>query len=128
MTELDEEIGPIAYELIETYGKAITYTVTGESAYDTSTGKSVAPEESKPIKATVEDANGVWQSGSLIEKADKKILISRQAFTEAFGEDVEPSPSDKFEIDGGTYTVGSYGLKRIYSGELVAAYQIMGAA
>lgn len=126
MTELDEEIGPIAYEVIQEYGKAITYTVTGLAMYDKATGKAVAPEDEKPIKAVVEDATGVYQNGTLIEKADKKIMLSRQAFVETFGE-VEPTPSDRFGVDGIVYTVGEKGVKRIYSGDLVAAYQIMGA-
>lgn len=127
MTELDEEIGPIAYELIQEYGKTIIYTIVGVSVYDIATGTSAANENSKIIKAVIENANGIYKNGELIEKADKKIIISRQAFIEAFGNNIKPTPSDKFIVDNVVHTVGNNGVKSIYSGELIAVYQIIGA-
>ena len=73
MSELDQEFGPLALELIDEFGKQISYTSVYQNAYDTTTGEASSTKISKLIKAVVENSNGYYSRGTLIQKANKKI-------------------------------------------------------
>lgn len=116
MTELDAEIGPLALELIDEYGKSLSYTITTAGEYDTLTGDAVPTVETIEIKGIVEEYKGQDFASGLIEGNDKKITVAAQAFAEV------PTTVDKLIIDGATYTI--VGVKTVYSGELPAIYEL----
>lgn len=125
MTELDTELGPLAVELIDEYGKEVTYTLTASGEYDPETGAAAPAEDPFIIKAIVEDyslqGSGQAFASGLIEVGDKKFTIAAQSEHMA---GKTPTPSDTVEADGVTYTVQN--VKAVYSGELVAIYEIQG--
>jgi hypothetical protein len=121
MTELDEEIGPIAVEVIDEYGKEVIYTFSGVPEYDPETATASAePIAPLTVKAIVEDVKGRGIGFGLIETADKKLTVAAALFPR------KPTASDTFALDGSTFTVMKEGVKAIYSGDLVAVYEIKG--
>lgn len=125
MTELDTELGPLAVELIEEYGKEVSYTVTSPGVYDPATGAAAPAGAPFTIKAIVEDyslqGSGQGFASGLIEVGDKKLTVAAQSENMA---GKEPTTSDTIIVDGVTYTVQN--VKKVYSGELVALYEIQG--
>ena len=126
MSELDQEFGPLALELIDEFGKQISYTSVYQNAYDTTTGEASSTKISKLIKAVVENSNGYYSRGTLIQKANKKITISAFSFRIFFA-NILPKSGDTFQVDSDVFTIGEKGIVPIYSGELVAAYELYGA-
>lgn len=122
MTELDAELGPIAFDAIEEFGKSVTYVRNTAGAYNPATSEAVPTSDPITIKALVEDTKGTYLGSGLIEAADKKLTVSAQYF-----QTFEPTPLDTFIVDGVTYTVTDNGIKKTYSGELVCLYEIKGA-
>lgn len=120
MTELDAEIGPLALELIDEYGKEVLYQIVTAGAYDPATASAAPAGEYQLMKAIVEDyslqGSGQAFASGLVESGDKKLTIAGALFVEA------PTPGDLVTIDGGVYTV--LNVKAVYSGELVAIYEI----
>lgn len=118
MTELDNELGPLALELIEEFGKLVQYTKVSEGEYDPETGSATPSGEPVDVKAIVEDydlqGSGAGFAAGLIETGDKKLTLAGASFDE------EPTPSDIFGIDGEDFTI--LNVKNVYSGELVALY------
>ena len=116
MTELDAEIGPLALELIDEFGKSINFISVVAGNYDPTTGEAMPNSTNKAIKAIVEDYKGQDYSSDLIEGGDKKVTVAAQAFNSI------PTTSDKVEIDGLSYTIQA--VKVIYSGDLAAIYEL----
>jgi len=118
MTELDAELGPLAVEIINEYGKSVEYWIVSGVGYNTETGETGGTEVSVPgVKiAPPEDygASSIANSGGLIEAADKKLTTAALYFTEA------PTNADKIAFDGAVYVVQD--VKTIYSGELPCLY------
>lgn len=116
MTELDAEIGPLALELIDEFGKSINFISVVAGNYDPTTGEAMPNSTVKQIKAVVEDYKGQDYSSGLIEGGDKKVTVAAQAFNSI------PTTSDKIQIDGLTYTIQA--VKIVYSGDLAAIYEL----
>lgn len=117
--ELDAEMGPIAVELINEFGKQISYIRVSAGEYDPATSSVPVVETPEPIAAFVTDPTG-WQiANGLGAVGGKNILVAALGWA-------TPSLTDKFVIDGKTYTVMKDGIKAIYSGELVCAWTING--
>lgn len=122
MTELDAELVPLTLELIDEYGKSVGYTRVTPGDYDTSTGKAVAATEPKPLKAIVEDVVVKSRTSGLIEGSYKKFFVAGAAL------DQDPTPSDIMTVDGYAHTIAQGGVKRYYSGELIALYELWAEA
>lgn len=124
MTELDGELPGLALELIAEFGADLLYTIVSEGAYDPATSRNTTSEIEAPVKAIVEDyslqGSGQAYASGLVEAGDKKLTVAAQSF------EVEPSPSDFFILNGSRYLVKN--VKAVYSGQLVAAYEIQGRA
>lgn len=116
MTELDAEIGPLALELIDEFGKSISYAKVTSGEYDTTTGEGIITAPVVSIKGIVEEFKGQDFASGLIEGGDKKITVAAQAFDEV------PTSSDTVTLDNLTYTI--VGVKTVYSGELPAIYEL----
>lgn len=116
MTELDAEIGPLALELIDEFGKSISYQKVTSGEYDTTTGEAAVTNPSIDIKGIVENYKGQDFSSGLIEGGDKKVTVAAQAFAEL------PTTSDTITIDNLTYTI--VGIKTVFSGDLPAIYEL----
>ncbi len=110
MTELDAELPELALELIEEFGKALVYTLVGNTAYDPTTSRATRQESPLSVKALVEDKKGV-----------KTLTVAGGAFPEG-----RPGNADTFVCDGSTFVVPEDGVTAFYSGELIAIYQISG--
>lgn len=120
MTEFDEELGPLALEIIEEFGKLFNYVVVEDGTYDPSTQANVTPEPTRldAIKmAPPEDVSGYSVANGLAEAGDKKLHIPAQYFID-IGK--KPSPLDKAEFDGATWTVRE--VQEVFSGELPCLY------
>lgn len=122
MTELDAELVPLTLELIDEYGKSIVYTRVTPGAYDTATGKAAPATEPVPLKTIVEDVVVKSRTSGLIEGSYKKFYIAGAAL------DQDPTPSDTLTIDGFAHTIAQGGVKRYYSGELIALYELWAEA
>lgn len=118
MTELDAELGPLAVEVIDEYGKAVEYWLVEGTGYNTGTGQAGGAETPVPgVKvAPPEDyaARTVAGSAGLIERGDKKLTTAALYFPEA------PTNGDKCRFDGTTYYVQD--VQTVYSGELPCLY------
>lgn len=115
MTELDLELPGLATELIEEYGKAITFGVVATGTYDPATGENTTGAGGGlTLKAIVEPDKGQAVRAGLVEGADFKLTIAKGDFT--------PTTEDIVTIDGVAYTVVL--VKPTYSGELIALYEI----
>lgn len=125
MTELDAELGPLAVDVIEEFGKPIAInTVPAAGDYDPDTGKPEAAEPPAPkqTKAVVEDYNlqgsGQGFASGLIEVGDKKFTVAARAL------DATPTSADTITMDGVTFTIVN--VKVTYSGELPVLYELQG--
>jgi hypothetical protein len=118
MTELDAELPELALELIEEFGKLISYTIVGAGgAYNPATS-SRASGAGQPfdVKAIVEDFKFQDYSAGLIEAGDKKLTIAARSFP------TPPTPSDKAAWGGARYNVVA--VKETNSGELAVIYEL----
>lgn len=116
MTELDTEIGPLALELIDEYGKAISYSRVTPGEYNTDTGAVESATVVIELRAIVEEYAGQSFLSGLIEAGDKKVTIAANSV------DTLPTTQDTVLIDNITYTVVN--VKITYSGDLAALYEL----
>lgn len=117
MTELDADIGPLALELIDEFGKPISYARVTKLGYNPATGTAGGYEDFFPVKAIVEEYNGQSFVVGLVERGDKKLTVAAQAFTDGL-----PTANDRVELDNEFYSV--VGVKTTYSGELPALFEL----
>lgn len=122
MTELDAELVPLTLELIDEYGKSVGYTKVTPGDYDTANGKAPQAKEPADKKAIVEDVIVKSRESGLIAGSYKKLYIAGAAFEE------DPTPSDTLTIDGFAHTIANGGVKRYYSGEKIALYELWASA
>ncbi len=111
MTELDTELGPLALDTINEFGKSVTLTPPdGSGDYDPDTASvDASPGTAKLVKAIVEDDN----VRGLVEGASKKLTVAAQ------GLDM-PGMDWSATLGGTTYAV--LNVAAIYSGELACLY------
>ena len=127
MTELDLEIPGLAEELIDEYGKVVTFAIASEAGtegggtYEPGTGTIAGlPDPLAPslsLKALVEPDKGQAVRAGLAEGADLKLTIAAVSFVNR-----KPTTSDRVTVDDESYHVVL--VKPTYSGELVAIYEI----
>lgn len=121
MTELDAELIPLTLEVIEEYGKAFDYVITGESTYDPETQTNTpATTPLNDIKmAPPEDYSGFSVANGLAEAGDKKLYVPAAYFND-IGK--KPTPEDTCSFDEATWTVQR--VKAYFSGELPCLYEL----
>lgn len=122
MTELDAEIGPLALDLINEFGKLIKYGRVTTTGYNVATATTGVSEDFVDVRAIVEDYNlqsgGQGFASGLIEAGDKKVTIAAKSL------EYIPTTNDLLEIDDITYKVVN--VKIVYSGDLAALYELQG--
>ena len=118
MTELDLEIPGLAAELIEEYGKVVTFANSAIPAYDTASGIAAPAGQGAAlsVKAIVEADKGQALRMGLVEGADFKLTIAAQSLSAGV------STEDKITVDGTAFRVVT--VKPVLSGELIALYEI----
>lgn len=118
MTELDEELLPLAGELIDEYGAEIAFGVITPGDYDTETGKSTPVDETKPIKALVESAAVITQPGALIQGALYRLTLAAVHLPR------EPKPGQDKAVIGGEVLTVLDPVRKVFSGQEVAIYMV----
>lgn len=118
MTELDEELGPIALELIEEFGKSVRVTIEIEGDYDDDTLTYTKTPVPFDIKALVEDWAGQDKrfTSSLAQGGDKIVTIAALGMT-------KPNRTDKVTFDNVEYNIED--VDTVYSGELACLYILL---
>ena len=118
MTELDLEIPGLAEEIINEFGKVVSFGAVALPGYNVSTGEvvSAVPGALPTLKAIVEPDKGQALRMGLVEGVDFKLTIAAQSLPNGV------STEDRFTFDGTTYKV--INVKPTYSGELIALYEI----
>lgn len=117
MTELDAELGPLAVDLINEYGKLVVWSSISAGAYNSNTRSQALTPSNSNVKAIVEEMKGDKFNGNLVKAGDKKLTVAANGIS-------KPQPGDKFTVDGVVYQVAENGVKTTYSGELACLYEI----
>jgi len=117
MTELDEELLPLAAELIDEYGASILFGVIEPGVYNVATGKAVPLDETKPIKALIESAANIRNS-DLIQGARYRLTIAGTTLSRA------PKPGQDVAIVHGELCRVLDPVSKTYSGDEVAIYSV----
>jgi hypothetical protein len=118
VTRLDDKLVPKAYELIEKFGKVVSF-ISGPpaSGYDPTTGKNATfTADTYSVKVTPpQEYEQKYIDGDLIQVGDVQIFLAAQnlTFTPKNGMDVT--------IDSENWKIVSFG--KIYTGEQVALYE-----
>jgi hypothetical protein len=119
---LDITARALALRLIAKNGKSITYIDVIDGVYDPATGSAAPTETSYQLKGIVEDYSyrsaGAGFAAGLVREGDKHITIA------ASGLVFTPQAGDRVTVDGTTYA--ALNVKAVYSGELVAIYEVHG--
>lgn len=114
MTELDTELIPEVYEIIEEFGKTVVLTdsratsfgVDGTPVVSTTTQtRKITPPDPTWLKYISDDVTKANQTGAFVSAKDLTVI---------------PKPGVKVTIDGVIFTVIQ--SNPIYSGELVCLY------
>lgn len=125
MTELDGELPETVLEIIEEFGKTLTYIVTkgeGHYNYDTQTTSAEEVAKLEDIKMTPPEGYSsylIGNSNGLIESGDYKAILPSLYFS---NKSVQPSNEDLATWDGKDWVVKN--VEPIFSGEIPCAYQI----
>lgn len=124
-TELDAELGPLALEVINEFGKLITITSIAAGDIDTATDTVALVPTSVAVRAIVEDyqlkgrhipesaMSGQDYGQGFLRAGSKKITVAALGIT-------EPQPGDTVTVDANTYSV--IGVETVYSGDLACLY------
>lgn len=120
MTELDEELGPLALELIEEFGKGIFVDTMPIGSYDVATATNTVIATTIETKAIEEDFKlGQTVNGGLVELGDKKLTVAALPFER------KPTSQDKVRFKVAPlveWTVIS--VIEVMSGERAAIYEL----
>lgn len=119
MTELDEEMLPLAAELIDEYGKTVSFIEKANGGYNPSLGKAdltlADPVNKKAIIGNFSNFS-IDNSGGRILATDIKLIIAGAHFEN------EPSQKSVFIVDGKPLSVVK--STSFYSGDEIAIYEI----
>jgi len=113
---LDSEMIPLAAELADDLGKAVTLVRVSET-FDPATGNTTQTETTHLVNAVPPQAFSRTRiDGSLIQEGDTLVALPAQPLSNA------PTTEDKLRFGGETWTV--IAVDPIYSGEKVALYNL----
>jgi len=117
MTTLDDALRPVAKDLLSTFGKDLTFIVKGSESYDATTGSVTVSESSVVVKGSPPAPYArKYITGDLVKEGDVQTIIAAQGLT------ITPDEGQRVEFDSEKWHIVS--IKRIYSGEQVAAYEL----
>lgn len=117
MTALDDEIGPLAADVIGEFGKSVTLVRVTAGAYNPTTSASTNTESSETVKAIVEDYKPYELVNGLAVAGDKKLTVAASGLS-------QPQLTDAIVIDGVRFSIVT--LQTINSGEDAALYILQG--
>jgi len=113
---LDGVMLPLAENLIESFGGAITYTQTSET-FSATTGKTTVMETNHSVIMTPPAPYNVNRiDGSVVQVGDLEAMLKAQNLG------FVPAAGDKVTFNGTDWQV--VGVKPLFSGALAAAYTI----
>ena len=117
MTQLDKTAIAKAYELINKFGKVLTYKSESEGVFDPSTGDFAESVTTQSFKGFItKPKTGEIQSGmATIE--DNIILVASKSL------DIEPKANDIITINAKDITIKS--INSVYSGEEICLYKLV---
>lgn len=125
MTALDTKFRLAASKNIAKYGKVIQCIRSTQGAYNAATATVVNITVTSPVSVVIEEwaqsrryADGKFATGIIIGDGDKILTIAALNYTKNIA-------TDKFVIDGVTFTVPEDGVAITYSGELPCLYQVV---
>lgn len=120
MTTFDVKMGALAARLVTKYGKEISFADRESRVYDPATGKTEFPSIAlTPVKSSPPFAyDAKWVDGDQIAATDTYVLLARELLPAGF----TPTNGMDVVIDTVVFRVMSIG--KLYSGDLVAAYQV----
>ena len=117
MTQLDKTAIAKAYELINKFGKVLTYKSESEGVFDPSTGDFTDSAKPQSFKGFItKPKTGEIESGmATIE--DNIILVASKSL------DIEPKANDIITINTKDITIKS--INSVYSGEEICLYKLV---
>jgi|GEM_PF-1549567 len=113
-TPLDGPLPALALQLIRQFGEPATLTYVTRGSYDPATGTATKTSSAVEVSALVEHYR-THELGGTIQAGDLKVIVPAKDLT-------KPETDDRFTIGSRTYQVVN--VKPVYSGELVAIYQL----
>lgn len=116
MTELDEELLPVAAELIDEYGAEVEYGRIEPGDYDPATATAAPVGALAPHKALIGSGRARTRSGGLIEGAELTLTFAGIRLSG------DPTPEDTAKVSGKTYT--TLFAEPTYSGQMVAIWTV----
>ncbi len=122
MTELDDELVPETFDLIEEFGKEVQFEVLTTQDYDSTVGQTVEVPVWTARKITPPDKVALFLvDGDLIQVGDMEAFVAAQdlPFTIERNMNVD---LDKLDGDGEIWTIADFGPVR--TGEQVAMYRL----
>lgn len=128
MTALDTLLRKKAYDVIQLYGKEMTFygnaSTTAHGTYNPATGiyESVPTPLSYTYKASPPvDYNRAWRAGDTVQEGDVLITLPALNLNSTFEND-QLRVGMKVKIDDATFVTER--LEKIYSGEEITAYNL----
>lgn len=128
MTTLDTTLRQKAYDVIQLYGKSMTFygnaSTAGHGTYNPATGiyESIPSPVTYSIKASPPvDYNRAWRSGDSVQVGDVLITLPALNLDSTF-ETTQLRVGMKVKIDDATFVAER--LEKIYSGEEITAYSL----
>jgi hypothetical protein len=116
MTRLDVTARAQAQRMIDTYGKAITFTRIARGSYDPNTSTVTPAQTTQSVKAYLSSPSAQQLEKGVLATS-MVALVAAKALTIG-----DPVAGDRFTIDGKGYTVGW--RDPLWSGEQVAMWTL----
>lgn len=117
-TPLDIPLGKVALQLINLFGKDLTYKGYGPSVYNDITGKTTRAETDYPVRGVFERVTKeLVGDGSLVKWSDRVVYIPARNLTF--------TPDNAGKLQDGAKVLTVVTVDEIRSGELVAAYALV---
>ena len=125
MTSLDDRIIPRVYDIVQKYGKTLTfYNNSGDDVtYDAETGESTEPAEAtETAKCTPPEAVKVWKDGSLMVTGQvRSYLPTKNLDATFFASNFDLGT--RVDWDSASWIIEA--LNPIYSGDSIAVYEMI---
>ena len=117
MTQLDKTAIAKAYELINKFGKVLTYKSESEGVFDPSTGDFVESVTTQSFKGFITKPKTGEITSGMATIEDNIILVASKSL------DIEPKANDIITINAKDITIKS--INSVYSGEEICLYKLV---
>lgn len=117
VTSLDTKLVPKATELLDLYGKAVTWSVTIGAAYNPASGAvTVGTTTNHSVKVSPPDPySSRYIDGDLVRVGDARVYVAAELLT------FTPAEGQTITIDSATWKIVR--VNAIYSGESIALWE-----